>query len=1132
MFFIIMFVPRRHVFRIVAYFIFPLMMMVRNGSRLLALLLLSLALLASSVSLRSHAETVAETENEAAAVVISQNENNNAQPDAFITIQSDSDAETEVEVAHEGESDAESEAESEADDNMINLELSSAEGQEMFTDADAEAELQDSDSLDSMNELALSGEEEELPKAEAEESQTAPVGELEQEGEIDPSFFSFTPSAEAESESEEDKALMEMETAHETDVDGADAASLHSNETLALTEVDAQRLSAPRPNYRKPVSYTVSFQVYVPGRRKGRWSNIVSRGANDGDRVGAFWVYPNDYRIHFRHRSTRTWNDGCDSRSQLKPNRWTRITASIKDGKHASIWIDGKLDNSCALTGRHHFTWGTKSNRLHRYGNDVRLRGWHWKNHAKAHLVAPRPRMRGPVKYTVDFELYVPKGRKGAWTNVWVRGESQSDRTPGVWIFPHDYRLHFRHASTRSWNDGCNSVRQIPHNRWVPIRLAIHRNRAWIIVDGKLDNLCDLGPRHHFTWGKRVNDIWHYSFHQTKVRKFRWRNASRRIPKGLPRPHFNRPVEYTVSYDTYITKKQAPWANLMNRGQSNADRTPGMWLYPRSTRIHFRHASTRTWNDGCDSSKSLPLRQWVNVKAVVKHNKAWLFINDRLDRLCELPRGHKFTWGKKSYGLAFGPGVHPGYAATKIRNFKWRNHARGVGKHHKHLPVPRPNFNRPVEYTLSVDVMYKSSRLGQWPNILLRGESNGDRTPGIWQWGSHGRIHFRHASTRSWNDGLNSNGRLRKNKWTNLRFVVKHRYMWLYMDGKLDAFLQLPGRHHFKWGKKNLGLAYGQAVHPSYPAMKVRHLRWSNRAEHLPLALPKPIFRRSPRYVMEFKAKIPRIHSFYQLIVKRGATSRDRTPGIWTVPNSSKLHVRHCSSRSWNDGLNTHIAAPVGRWFNFKLVMRKHSMTAYINGRKAGHLRLPGRSRWCWGKKSLTLGSGFTLNGQRDAPMVRGLRFHGHGRRSRSVRQRRMRVRPQIELWGRSRRPRGWRRRPRHAPVRHHVSRRHRRGLGMSRERTVRVRHSKPPKRIGSRLVKRSKGRGRRAPKLRVRRPHRPRAHVSRRRHPRRKPRTKWGRLIHQYKSYLKRINAVSKAMEREARRVERRVNRSLRRRH
>ena len=93
----------------------------------------------------------------------------------------------------------------------------------------------------------------------------------------------------------------------------------------------------------------------------------------------------------------------------------------------------------------------------------------------------------------------------------------------------------------------------------------------------------------------------------------------------------NGKVQYTISYELFIPSLVGNWGSIFQRGASDADRVPGLWTYPSSSRIHFRHASTRSWNDGVDSVRSGPVNKWFKVKCVVDHNRAWIFVEGKFD---------------------------------------------------------------------------------------------------------------------------------------------------------------------------------------------------------------------------------------------------------------------------------------------------------------------------------------------------------------------------------------------------------------------------------------------------------------------------------------------------------------------
>jgi hypothetical protein len=83
-------------------------------------------------------------------------------------------------------------------------------------------------------------------------------------------------------------------------------------------------------------------------------------------------------------------------------------------------------------------------------------------------------------------------------------------------------------------------------------------------------------------------------------------------------------VQYSVSFWIYIGQTFSNWTNIFYHGLHDnwnlikeGDRTPGIWMYPNSTRIHFRQRSSVWGNDGCDTQQGLPMNRWVHFTAVV-----------------------------------------------------------------------------------------------------------------------------------------------------------------------------------------------------------------------------------------------------------------------------------------------------------------------------------------------------------------------------------------------------------------------------------------------------------------------------------------------------------------------------------
>jgi len=121
-------------------------------------------------------------------------------------------------------------------------------------------------------------------------------------------------------------------------------------------------------------------------------------------------------------------------------------------------------------------------------------------------------------------------------------------------------------------------------------------------------------------------------------------------------PHsfnFNDNVVYTLSLDIYTANTQPHWRNILYHGRDDLwgpgytlDRTPALWTYPSSPKLHFRHKSSYDLNDGCDIDA--PFQRWYNFTVVVSVNFIQLYIDYNLVNTCRLPGGHRYDWGSTS----------------------------------------------------------------------------------------------------------------------------------------------------------------------------------------------------------------------------------------------------------------------------------------------------------------------------------------------------------------------------------------------------------------------------------------------------------------------------------------------------
>jgi hypothetical protein len=105
-------------------------------------------------------------------------------------------------------------------------------------------------------------------------------------------------------------------------------------------------------------------------------------------------------------------------------------------------------------------------------------------------------------------------------------------------------------------------------------------------------------------------------------------------------------VVYTCIMKVLIQKTVNDWRNIIHLQQDmvNDDRTPAVFIFPGSTRLHIRHASTRNQNDGVDTITAPTLNKYFVLAIVVNKNRIDLYINGKLDATSTLPYNQFFVW--------------------------------------------------------------------------------------------------------------------------------------------------------------------------------------------------------------------------------------------------------------------------------------------------------------------------------------------------------------------------------------------------------------------------------------------------------------------------------------------------------
>ena len=94
--------------------------------------------------------------------------------------------------------------------------------------------------------------------------------------------------------------------------------------------------------------------------------------------------------------------------------------------------------------------------------------------------------------YAVAFWLRLQQGATGQWRNVLHKGDRWEERSPMLQLNPDDNRLQFRCGTSVWWNEGSDSIRNLPVGRWTHV-VCVKRDRSLeLYLDGSIDVVAKL----------------------------------------------------------------------------------------------------------------------------------------------------------------------------------------------------------------------------------------------------------------------------------------------------------------------------------------------------------------------------------------------------------------------------------------------------------------------------------------------------------------------------------------------------------------------------------------------------------------------------------------------------------------
>ncbi len=289
--------------------------------------------------------------------------------------------------------------------------------------------------------------------------------------------------------------------------------------------------------------FAVSFWFKLEQGFTGQWRSIVHKGVTNGERTFALWMQPNDNRVRFAISTAVNSNDGGTSIQQIPVNQWSHISY-VKEGNQLKLYINGRLDAMDVLDGEviantgdlyigsspwYNPAMATYAD-VHIYqrvissleakslyqakfsgfnieeqivangspewisGSNIEGQAIQINSNDDVGIVPHSINFPADTRdFTVGFWMRLDQGFTGQWRTVMHKGNTAQERTFAMWMHPSSNRFHFRISTTGSWNDGGNSVSQIPVGEWTHITYVKQGNQLHLYINGQLDASDTLG---------------------------------------------------------------------------------------------------------------------------------------------------------------------------------------------------------------------------------------------------------------------------------------------------------------------------------------------------------------------------------------------------------------------------------------------------------------------------------------------------------------------------------------------------------------------------------------------------------------------------------------------------------------
>jgi hypothetical protein len=143
-------------------------------------------------------------------------------------------------------------------------------------------------------------------------------------------------------------------------------------------------------------------------------------------------------------------------------------------------------------------------------------------------------------------------------------------------------------------------------------------------------------------------------------------------------------VQYSVAFWIRIDDINAGWRNILFHGSGDdwsnnvtIDRTPGIWIIPNSTAIHFSQRSKTNVNPWTSLDYAPGVNRWYHFVAVVNNTTTDFYINGSKVRTATLGSGDQYMWNQQNKKLYINNSPPWGGKCTSsvlLNNLIWYNY--------------------------------------------------------------------------------------------------------------------------------------------------------------------------------------------------------------------------------------------------------------------------------------------------------------------------------------------------------------------------------------------------------------------------------------------------------------------------